>query len=524
MEWIINQMKKLPIGIQDFKSLIEGDYVYVDKTQHIFRLLQNEVYFFARPRRFGKSLLISTFKSLFEGEKELFKGLWIYNQYDFQPHPVIHIDFTAIPFQSQGLEKGIENYLKKIANNHGISIVSDDYVSVFIELIEKLSENSKVVILIDEYDKPIIHNLTDVDYAIKQRDILKTLYQPLKSLGHRIRFLFISGVSKFSMVSIFSDLNHLKDISTADYSSDLLGLTESEIDSFFSDFLEEIQVKFNANRDEVLAQMRYWYNGYSFSHDMNKVYNPFSVLNFFDQKSYENYWFTTGTPTFIVEAIRDRTIDIVSTLPTEVSQDFFNKFDLQHIDKIDLFTLLYQTGYLTIKGYDPAYRSYTLDFPNNEVKESFLNNLVEVASYNTKHTISSSLLQIARGLDNNQWDVVVKQINIIFAGIPYHLYKSKQEYFYHALVHTILTLSGAEILSEVSTALGRIDAVIPSKNFIYVVEFKIGGETAANKAMEQIHSKKYYERFQNQEKPIVLVGISFDYDLKAISGFEVQEL
>ncbi len=509
-------MKKLPIGIQSFSELINGGYTYVDKTELIFNLLQNKTYFLSRPRRFGKSLLINTLKEIFLGNKSLFKGLWIYDKIEFRKHPVIHLDFSGIPFQELGLKEALRKFFIKYTDDVGVSLESEEYSEMFPELIEKLSANGKVVILIDEYDKPIIHDLTNTEFACAQRDILKYLFAPLKSLDQYIQFLFITGVSKFSMVSIFSDLNHLDDISLTETYGTLVGLTEEEIVNNFPGYIDANAVKFNIPAKTLVERMRTMYNGYYFNAKAASVYNPFSVLKFFKDKEFRNYWFGTGTPTFLVEALRNRTIDISNDLPKEINDDFMDKFDLQDIDKINIWTLLYQTGYLTIKNYDEGLRSYLLDFPNEEVKNAFLRNLLEVYAFDNFSEASTSVIQIHKGLLSNNWGLIVQHINIIFAGIPYQIFTNKGEYFYHAIIHTIISLTGADTLSEVQTSKGRIDCLIKTPKQIYIVEFKIG---TPETALQQIEQNQYFKQFTNDSRPIHLVGVGFDLAKKEISGW-----
>ena len=510
-------MKKLPIGKQDFKSLIQDGYLYVDKTAFIYKLIQGTSYFLSRPRRFGKSLLISTLKEIFLGNKEVFKGLWIYEKIEFKKHPVIHISFSTLDYKNLGLHEALLNKLRKIATENNITLTNTTPALCFEQLLKDLSkEGEKVAILIDEYDKPIVDYITLTEKAIENRDILKNFYSILKDADEHIQFLIITGVSKFSMVSIFSDLNHLDDITLSEDFSTIVGLSEQEIINNFTGYIDETSLKFNISKEALILKMREMYNGYFFNQNATSVYNPFSILKFFKDKAFRNYWFQTGTPTFLLEALQNRNIDITNELPKQVSEDFMDKFDIQNLDKINIWTLLYQTGYLTIKDYNEELSSYSLNFPNKEVKNAFLNNILEVYAYENLSEISTSVIHINKGLLNNDWDLIVKHINIIFAGIPYQIFLEKGEYFYHAIVHTIISLCGADTLSEVQTSKGRIDCLIKTPKQVYIVEFKMG---TAEEALQQIEQNEYFKRFMNDSRPIYLVGVGFDKDKKEISGW-----
>jgi hypothetical protein len=303
-------MKKriLPIGIQDFRDLREKDMVYVDKTEHIHRLItEGSYYFFSRPRRFGKSLTVSTLKEIFSGSKELFKGLWIEDNWDWSKrNPVIHMSFARMSYQGLGLEKAIKLELEDVAKKYDIELSQDDIKYNFEELLKKLdAQYGKVVLLIDEYDKPIIDYLENhvIDKAKEHQRIMKTFYSVLKDAGSHLRFLFITGVSKFSKVSIFSDLNHLDDITIDRRFVNLVGYTQNELETNFKSYIDEIVTNLNTPKPELLDLMRKWYNGFSWD-GVNKVYNPFGTLNFLQKQAFQNFWFTTGTPTFLAELMK----------------------------------------------------------------------------------------------------------------------------------------------------------------------------------------------------------------------------
>lgn len=503
-------MKKLPIGIQSLPELINGGYIYVDKTKYIHKLVTtNKVYFLSRPRRFGKSLLVSALKELFKGNKELFKGLWIYDKIEWRQYPVIHIDFSQIRYKEKGLREALTLYLYSLAKENRINLECDEYSGMFPELIQKISVEKQVAILIDEYDKPIIDYLTDTEKAKENRDILKSLYGCLKGLDEHIRFLFITGVSKFSKVSIFSDLNHLLDITIDREYSSMLGYTEDEISINFEDYLLLAEKNNQVTRSGLRKEMKRWYNGYNWHIKSERVYNPFSILNFFQKLDFSNYWFATGTPTFIVEFLKKQ-----KTLPEQtenilVNQLFFDKFDIEHLD---IFSLMFQTGYLTMMEADND-GGILLSFPNFEVENSFLTHLIECYSHSVLSETTQSLQFIKMGLKNNDWSRIVSSLNILFASIPYQLYEGQSEFFYHAIIHTALSLMGVDLHSEMQTSKGRIDTVIKTEKFIYIVEFKMGD---AKNALRQIIEKEYHKPFIHDGRLVVMVGVGFDKKKKEI--------
>lgn len=358
-------MKKLPIGIQTFSELIEENYLYVDKTKDIYRLFSEggKYFFISRPRRFGKSLLVSTLKEIFSGNKDLFKGLWLYDQIDWQSYPVIVIDFTKINYETpQKLAASLKRFLDDIAEDRGLKLdKKKNYKESFLELIKELSAKGRVVVLIDEYDKPIIEFVDKQDTAKQNRDILKAFYEVLKAADEYLKFVFITGVSKFSKVSIFSGLNNLNDITLDEHFSTLLGYTHEEFLHYFKDRL----------KDDRETDIKRWYNGYSWD-GKDFLYNPLSILLYFDKGKFGNFWFSTGTPTFLIKYIKDHKIDVKRIEDYETNKFLFDSFD---IDRINIFSLLFQTGYLTIKEIkevSPTQSIYRLSYPNEEVRESFL--------------------------------------------------------------------------------------------------------------------------------------------------------
>ncbi|MCX7997788.1 MAG: AAA family ATPase [Leptospiraceae bacterium] len=324
-------MKPLPIGIQTFRTIREGNYLYIDKTRWIYEMVKypHGAYFLARPRRFGKSLTLSTLKEIFEGNKELFEGLWISTtDYEWKKYPIIRVDFSTIQtFVREDLIKGILSVLNKIAEDYGIELKEENYDRKFQELIQKLSKQGKIVILIDEYDKPIVDHITNPSLAIEMREILKGFYTIIKASDEYLRFVFLTGVSKFSKAGVFSGLNNLNDISMNPKFSSLVGVTERELIRYFKEYIKEFSQELNINTRELIEKIRFWYNGYCFSGNCERVYNPFSTLLLFEQREFKNYWFETATPSFLIEFARKRDFDI-SELPVKAAEISFSTYDV----------------------------------------------------------------------------------------------------------------------------------------------------------------------------------------------------
>ncbi|MDQ1354653.1 MAG: hypothetical protein QG657_4962 [Acidobacteriota bacterium] len=488
-------MKNLPISIQTFSDLITQDYLYIDKTKEIYNLFARggKYYFLSRPRRFGKSLLISTLKEIFSGNKELFKGLWIYDKIQWQSFPVIHIDFTRISFQTPKiLEKELNLKLEKIAGTYHIKLDRQrDFKGKFADLIEKMAEKERVVILIDEYDKPIIEFIETGDKKIAQanRKVLKNFYSILKSADEYTRFVFITGVSKFSRMSIFSDLNNLNDITIDDNFSSILGLTHDELHTYFADHIDHLSKKLNMSESDFLGHVKQWYNGYSWD-GCHFLYNPFSILNFFSKNRFGNYWFATGTPTFLINHIRNRKQDVTTLEKQEVDESIFESYDIENLEVV---SMLFQTGYLTIKEIRLVglKSQYVLSYPNQEVKESFLKHFL--ADYTTEETglVGSKILDLVKAITTDDPENFFTIIKSLFASIPSSLFIRDREAYYHTIIYLVLELLGVNIQVEVHTNKGRIDAVIETADHIYIMEFKMG--TSAE-ALSQIEGRKYHER------------------------------
>jgi hypothetical protein len=500
--------KRLPTGIQDFRKLVEGNFIYVDKTPILFQLIVNNNYaFLSRPRRFGKSLLVSVLEEYFTGNKELFKGLDIYDKSDWKKHPVIRLDFSDMTTENDiSFSNSLLKRLRAIAKLYSVSIDADNPSDYFSELLGclHLTTGSKVVLLIDEYDKPITDHLTDIVLGEKMRELLKTVFIRMKGNDSHIEFVFLTGVSKFANVSLFSGLNQISDISLDDNYATLLGYTQEELEKYFGEYIEQLSEKFSISKVEMLDKIRYWYNGYSWN-GLDKVYNPFSILNFFKSQRFDNYWFYSGTPTHLVKLIRERKFEIGNLKNIEAN---ILTFDSNRLDKIEPLNLLFQTGYLTItsKRYLYEIEEFILNFPNFEVKTSFFSFLLGDITDSQPSEALSRGLKLRYSLETENIEQFKIILESLFAQIPSNLYIA-EERFYHSLFIMIMYLSGIEVDSEVSTNIGRIDGVIEFSDKVYILEFKFN--RPAEDGLKQILEKKYYQKYLDKGKPIHLIGVGF---------------
>lgn len=517
------------LGIQTFSRLINEGRIYVDKTELIYPLVNGEgapAYFFSRPRRFGKSLLISTLKSIFEGEKELFKGLYIYDKLEWKPFPIIHLSMDRMNFIDLGLEKALQNILQDTAQAYELQLKKQDMKSCFEELINLLVKKyqSQIVILIDEYDSPITQYLErgDFDKAEENRNILRNFYGVIKPLEASIRFLFITGITKFTKVSIFSELNHLIDLTLNKRYATLLGYTQEELTQYFSEGIKNLAIEENSTEAACLAKIKDWYNGFSWD-GVNFVYNPFSFLQLIESGQFQNYWFNSGTPGFLIQLLKNEAVYELDNL--KVSNIVFETFDLR---KLNYVTLLLQSGYLTLKEkLEEGY--FRADFPNKEVQESF--NKILLASYTeTQEPRPTNVIFSLR--DAFYIDDVAQVITIIdslFAEVPYYLFSKKDRFgkeqavgenFYHAVIYLIFNLLGIKIHAEVAVRQGRIDVVVEMPNIIYLFEFK--KDQSPEDAIAQIKARKYPEKYALSGKMIRLVGVNFTFEARGIASWKEE--
>ena len=519
-------MKDLTSSVYSFEDLIQGNFLYVDKTEYIWQLIRpaKEMYFLSRPRRFGKSLTVSTLKAVFEGKKELFKDLAIYDKpYDWKPYPIIHLSFGDYNPTNNTPDKLNAYLLDKIwtvAAQHSVKLSpTTDPSSAFGKLIDALFRKSQVVILVDEYDKPILDNISN-PHIKEIQQCLKGFYSVLKDRNNQERFLFVTGVSKFSHVSLFSDLNNLTDITMDARYATMLGYTQEEFETNFHEQIAAVEAKQSLGHAEFLAEIKNWYDGFRFEENSESVYNPVSLAKFFENGGkFSNYWFETGTPEFLVELSKKQNFDFESSLNEPVPGVAFSAFE---IDNIDPLTLLFQTGYVTIKGTVQKLGEtwYHLDFPNREVSSSFNAYLLNRYSGKTQTKVVKFTAELTAALNDGDVKRLRKAMEVFFAGISYEIHHKNESNFQN-IFFALFRLLGFYIKAESHTNDGRIDAAAETDDYVFIFEFKLDDDETA---LSQIKEKKYYKQYELSKKKIFLNGVTFDTQTGQIANWETEEL
>lgn len=523
----MRKLKKLPIGIQSFETMREQEFLYIDKTKDIFRLVDEGMfYFLSRPRRFGKSLLVSTLRCLFLGQQELFKGLWIddYGEWEWQPHPVVLIDFNGLSFEStEELQISLKEHLAEIANQFEVQLTSSLLKGQLKQLVLALHQKTgmPVAILIDEYDKPIIDHLGKGDVALEiakaNRDLLKNFFGVLKDsdISPKLRFVFLTGISKFSKVSIFSELNNLNDISMTIAFVTMLGYTQEECQTYFSEYIEAFAQTLSCSPHDILQKLTEYYNGYRFSKSPNKVYNPFAILKAFAEMDFGNYWFETGTPSFLINILQEQHYPLPQIENLSVDESSFRSYEIEHLNPE---AILFQTGYVTIKHYDDDL--FTLAYPNREVKQAFLRHLYFAVSGNPQRKDSSQILKLSQFLRQEAFDAFFETIEAIFASIPYSLNTRQDEAYFHTMFYLMVSASGASSRNEVLTSRGRIDLEVEFPEKAFLIEFKC--DQNAKAAIKQIQDKGYADKFKASSKKVILLGINFGTEQRNVKEWKVS--
>lgn len=518
--------RKLPIGIQDFKKLRENGCIYVDKTKFIYNLSQvQSPYFLSRPRRFGKSLLLSTMEYFFLGKKELFEGLEIEKfEQDWTEYPVLKISFGADNYPNlQNLKSALNLILSKYEKLYNIQVDDDRSSPRLNKLITAAYEQTgkPVVILIDEYDKPILDALYTEDEE-KNRQELRSFYSPLKDLDKYIRFLFITGITKVSHVNIFSGLNQLNDISMAGDFASLCGISESELETYFMPEIEGLSKKFSLSLQETKEKLAQMYDGYHFSYGSEGIYNPFCLLKCFYEKNFGSYWFESGTPSFLVKTLENEPVEL-STLVNgrEANENQIKNYDP---DSKNMLPIIYQSGYLTIKDFDMEENLYTLDFPNREVEAGFLEVLLNKFVSSPYDDLGLEITNIRKALRNNDIDKVLSIIKAAIADLPTVVKKDMCENYYESVTHLIFRLSGYRVVSELQSVCGRSDVVVATKTSVFIFELKMDKgrdfEDVAAEALSQISDNGYADRFAVAGKQMFKVGLVFSSEGRGMLGWK----
>ena len=517
------QLKRLPVGIQTFEKIVKGDFLYIDKTEYVWNLIHvSSSVFLSRPRRFGKSLLTSTLRSYFEGRKDLFEGLYISKvEKEWTEYPVLHFDMSlGKHMEKDALERYLGNRLAPYEEKYGITKPATDNNDRLTELIHRAYEQTgrKVVVLIDEYDAPlldVIHEETELPIL---RNVMRNFYSPLKACDPYLHFVFLTGITKFSQLSIFSELNNIKNVSMDEPYAGICGITKEEVLTQMQDYIERFAEKLHVTTDELIQRLKEKYDGYHFTWPSPDIYNPFSLLNAFNDGKLENYWFGSGTPTYLIEMMRK-----FDTLPSDLShmEAMSTEFDAPSEKMMSIIPLLYQSGYVTIKDYDADAELYTLDIPNREVRIGLMKSLLpEYVSTKTGRGMTLAA-KMSLALKDDDIDGALSLMQEYLLTVPY-CNNANSEGHYQQMLYVILSLLGQfhTIDVEVQTSLGRVDMVMRTKKALYLFELKVNKN--AETAMRQIELKNYAARFSLCNLPTVKVGINFDIDKRTITDWRIE--
>ncbi|ACJ75362.1 conserved protein, with A weak D-galactarate dehydratase/altronate hydrolase domain [Thermosipho africanus TCF52B] len=521
-------MKGLPIGLQDFSDIVNNNMIYVDKTKFIYDLASsgNKYFFVSRPRRFGKSLTLNVFENLFKGNKELFKDTWIYDKWDFsQTFPVVRINLVGLNCESlEKVQLGLYMQISTIAKKFNLSLkfLEKDISYGFKELIQSLSEklNSRVVVLVDEYEKPVLDNIHKKEKAQRMREFLRNFYSILKEEDSSLRFVFLTGITKFTKMGVFSSLNNLEDISFDDKFSTMFGYTQEELESYFDEYINLYTDKFNVDKQSFLEKLRDFYNGFSFN-GVDKVYNPYAVLLFFKELKFKEFWHESGAPAFLYDYIKHKNIDIRDLVGKEIYESIFSNREIEDAPPESFLT---QTGYLTFSSrrlQDTGKLVYKLDFPNIDVRSSFAMILAE-----TKYGLDEPLKIADRVIDSIKNKDALKLKNILqetIQSISYRAFKASEsipELLYSSWIYLILAMSGFNVSMEEEQILGRPDIVLKYNNEVFIFEVKI--DKSPDLAIKQIKEKNYFKKFLSNS--VYAVGISISSKSRNVSEVLIEKI
>ena len=516
-----NEEMKYPIGIQTFKNIREDDFAYVDKTAHIYRLAsEGKCYFLSRPRRFGKSLLLSTLKSYFQGKKEMFEGLAISKlEKEWKQYPVLHLDLNVKLYENKDslisvLARHLEFWEAEYGDRYSHESVEDRFCHCIVNAARQ-SPEGKVVILIDEYDKPLLETIGNPELQEEYRKILKAFYSNIKSCDEYLRFAMLTGVTKFSHLSIFSGLNNLRDISLDPQYADLCGFTQNELETFFSESIDEFADSMKVSRKEMLELLKRNYDGYHFSRDLSvSVYNPFSILNALIENYLRGYWFATGTPNFLVEVIKQCDYPLSRLTTEQKSAADLDAIDAMYSDPIPLF---FQSGYLTITGYDSRFGIYRLDFPNSEVEQGFAR-FMAVHYHNGNRNGGFAINKFVLALENGDPEQFMTILQSFYADGDYQLTGKLEVYFQNSLL-VLFKLMGFYVQMERHTSKGRMDVTLQTKDYIYILELKV--DKSAEEALQQIEEKQYAAPFASDPRKLFKIGVCFSSEERGITEWKI---
>ena len=512
--------KLYPVGIQNFEKLRKDGYFYIDKTALMYRLVKTGSYYFlSRPRRFGKSLLISTLEAYFQGKKELFGGLAVYElEKEWKKYPILHLDLNTEKYDTpEALDNKLNLAVSEWEGLYGSNPNERSLATRFEGTIKRAASKTgeRVVILVDEYDKPMLQAIGDLQRQEAYRNTLKAFYGALKSQDGNIKFALLTGVTKFGKVSVFSDLNNLMDISRDERYTDICGISEKELIDNFSEDIAELARANGQTYGQACAQLKEDYDGYHFCPDSAGIYNPFSLLNTFAKRRYGSYWFETGTPTYLVELLKKSDYDLEKMSRVETDDDILDSIFTDD----NPIPVIYQSGYLTIKDYDRRFGMYTLGFPNREVEDGFMNFLLPYYSGVDKTQSPFEIKQFVRDVERGNIDSFMERLQSFLAGCPYEMARDI-ELHYQNVLFIVFRLAGLYTKVEYRTSRGRIDLVLQTADYIYVMEFKLDG--SAEEAIAQIEEKQYSLPFRNDRRKVFEIGVNFSSQTRNIDRWIVK--
>ena len=514
---------KYPIGIQNFGEVRRDGYAYVDKTSLMYKMIsEGKYYFLSRPRRFGKSLLLSTLEAFFLGERELFHGLAVERlETEWVKYPILHVDLNSREYKDESsLAAELNRHLEGWEKKYGDEFKDRELEERFIHVIEKAYEQTgkRVVILVDEYDKPLLQAIGNDALQTAYRNKLKAFYSVLKTLDAKIRFAFLTGATKFGKVSVFSDLNNLKDISMLPQYSTICGITEQELHANFDDSVKEVAAFNELTQEECYERLRRDFDGYRFTkYAKEGLYNPFSVLNTLSSQVFNDYWFETGTPSFLVYQLKKTCYPLENMTTEEVSTDTLNSIDIMDENPLPL---LYQSGYLTLKSYDSEFDSYILGFPNREVEQGFIKYLLPFYTPQTDKKSTFAVSQFIKDVRNGLPEQFMQRLDSLFASGDYQVVGDTEKYFQNTL-YVFFRLLGFYVNVERHTTDGRMDMLIQTSDYIYVLEFKL--DQSADEALRQIEDRQYAAPFANDPRRLFKIGINFSTKTRRIEGWKIAE-
>lgn len=517
----MHETVKYPVGQQSFPVLREGGFLYVDKTRFIEKIINGSQYnFLGRPRRFGKSLFLSTLKSFFEGHRDLFRGLYADTMdWDWQPHPVLYLDINIEKYKTrESLSQVLDNNLTLWEKLYDVERISDNLSVRFSNVIRGafLKTGNRVVILVDEYDKPLVNNMLDEDLSNYFRDVLSAFYSNFKSSADYIRLVMLTGVSRFARLSVFSGLNNINDISFDREYSDICGISEDELRQSFADGIVRLGETYGMSFNEVCAELKNRYDGYRFSLHGKDMYNPFSLLSVMDKGEFGNYWIESGQPTLLLEQLKFHDADLRELFHSECVIDDLKGLNLR---QSILEALFYQTGYLTIKSYDPSTTLVTLGIPNKEVEEGFLKFLLPYYVSLQGKSTNFYIIKFLDELKNGDAEGFMCRLRSIFASVPYDMSMDDEKNVHNALLMLIMLL-GLDVRTEYRTSQGRIDLFVATDKYFYIIELKLDG--SAQEAIEQINDKAYALPFEIDDRQTIKIGVNFSRKTRTIADWQIE--